>query len=101
MLQLRSRRFWGASEMEVVHVPTRVFRAVLFLFLLMGIGVAAASEPMEAAKRVDATFTRGLDKTAPLPALADDATFLRRVSLDLAGVLPSPEEVRSFTGDAD
>jgi len=35
----------------------------------------------------------------PPSALSDDATFLRRVSLDLTGTLPSPEEVRSFTSD--
>ncbi len=30
----------------------------------------------------------------------DDSTFLRRVSLDLAGLLPPPEQVRSFLEDS-
>lgn len=32
---------------------------------------------------------------------ASDAVYLRRVSLDLTGVLPTPEEVRQFSEDAD
>jgi len=37
----------------------------------------------------------------PPSAVADDATFLRRVRLDVTGQLPTPEEVRDFLADAD
>jgi len=37
----------------------------------------------------------------PHAALSTDAEFLRRVSLDLTGRIPSPQEVREFTADAD
>lgn len=37
-------------------------------------------------------------KIQPSPAV-DDATFLRRVSEDLTGQLPTPEEIRAFAAD--
>ena len=37
----------------------------------------------------------------PPSGLADDATFLRRVRLDVTGQLPTPEEVRDFLANAD
>src|SRR5205809_1102869 len=60
----------------------------------------------EAARRVDAALARSLGKLPKSPktsevssevsGLVDDATFLRRVSLDLAGVLPAAKELREF-----
>lgn len=35
------------------------------------------------------------------PAIVDDATFLRRVSLDLVGLLPTPEQLDEFRADSD
>jgi len=35
----------------------------------------------------------------PRPARVDDATFLRRASLDLVGLLPSPAETQAFLAD--
>jgi hypothetical protein len=62
---------------------------------------APASKPAEkeTARRIDAGLARAVDKSTPLPARADDATFLRRVSFDLTGTLPSPENIRAFTAD--
>lgn len=34
-----------------------------------------------------------------LPARCDDATFLRRIHLDLTGLLPDPEQIRQFLRD--
>lgn len=36
----------------------------------------------------------------PPAELCDDVTFLRRVSLDVTGALPSPEEIRAFLADS-
>jgi hypothetical protein len=37
----------------------------------------------------------------PHPPALDDASFLRRASLDLTGLLPSPSEIESFAADQD
>lgn len=40
------------------------------------------------------------DHGTPLPAPIDDRTFLRRVSLDLVGLLPEPKETEAFLADS-
>ncbi|HVW00239.1 MAG TPA: DUF1549 domain-containing protein, partial [Planctomycetaceae bacterium] len=40
-------------------------------------------------------------KKLPTPQPIDDATFLRRASLDLVGLLPTPDELDTFLADRD
>src|SRR5438067_804010 len=69
-----------------------VFRCLLGLLPLLLIASRLnAAEPTAAA--VDAALGRS---TLPL---ADDATFLRRISLDLTGKLPEPDSVKRFEAD--
>jgi Protein of unknown function (DUF1553)/Protein of unknown function (DUF1549) len=61
---------------------------------------AAPSAPQTAA-RVDDLLIRDLGPSAKVPAIVDDAAFLRRVSLDLAGKLPDRDALHRFVADAD
>ncbi len=50
---------------------------------------------------IDHLVDAKLQRLKILPApLADDATFLRRVYLDLVGSQPTPEEIKAFLADA-
>ncbi len=51
---------------------------------------------------IDTLVFQKLKKLRMTPSgLCDDETFLRRVSLDITGVLPNPAEYRKFMDDAD
>jgi len=48
----------------------------------------------------EAVFAKLKTLGVPPSPVCDDATFIRRVSIDIAGRLPSPEETRLFLTDA-
>ncbi|RMG18228.1 MAG: DUF1549 domain-containing protein [Planctomycetota bacterium] len=57
----------------------------------------AVRDPAEAVRALDAALGRAWAEAGVKPApLASDAAYLRRVSLDLAGVVPAEERVRRF-----
>ncbi|HWB10666.1 MAG TPA: DUF1549 domain-containing protein [Pirellulales bacterium] len=72
-----------------------VFRATLPL------GIAVNDLPP--AKNFIDEFVFKKLKTLGVPpsAVCDDATFIRRTSIDLSGRLPSPEETEAFVADQD
>ena len=62
------------------------------------------SSPQQSAQRVDELLAHELfqSESAGAPNLAtrvNDTTYLRRVTLDLIGELPAPEEITSFALD--
>jgi hypothetical protein len=58
-------------------------------------GPPAPSSEHDTAARVDNAFRRGTS----LPPPVDDETFLRRVSLDLTGRLPTADQMRHWSAD--
>ncbi|MFM7161914.1 MAG: DUF1549 domain-containing protein, partial [Planctomycetaceae bacterium] len=57
-------------------------------------------EHAQGASAIDRLLVRQWRRLNVLPAPpADDATFLRRLFLDLCGTLPTPAEVQAFLGD--
>jgi hypothetical protein len=83
----------------------REMPALLVGILCVGIRAQGADAPRSAAserdtaKQIDAALVKAIVQATPLPSLADDATFLRRISLDLTGKLPTPKEVEEFLAE--
>jgi len=70
--------------------------------LLATVALAASPAAESLRKVIDAQVQAGWKKENLTGApLADDATFLRRVHLDLAGTIPTHDEARQFLEDKD
>jgi hypothetical protein len=67
--------------------------------LLVGPGQAAKPDERDVARRVDEVLARAGGPALSLPPRADDETFLRRASLDLAGKSPAPDDIKTFVAD--
>ncbi|MEZ5305192.1 MAG: DUF1549 domain-containing protein [Verrucomicrobiales bacterium] len=61
----------------------------------------AQAAPADPSAQIDALIEKGYaaQKVTPNP-MADDETFVRRVYLDIAGRIPTPDEARAFLGDS-
>jgi len=82
-----------AYDKAVVAIP--VIRPVS---KLIGNNYPAVDTPT----KIDELVVQKLKKLGIVPSdLASDEQFLRRVSLDIAGTLPSPNEIREFVADKD
>jgi len=82
-----------------IRLKTSVFLGIVVaLFAAMGVCVPSAM-----AGELHETIDQQIAKRAggPVARLADDAEFLRRVSIDLTGKLPTPTEARAFFADND
>ena len=80
-------------------------RSRVFLFLGIVIGCMtnqpnslSAADPLH--RQIDTLVESHPDFQKPAAVIADDATFVRRVHLDLTGSIPSAAQVREFLSDS-
>jgi len=72
-----------------------VFRATIPL----GVPVESTPEPKNFVDEL--VFAKLKTLGVPPSAVCDDATFIRRAAIDIAGRLPTPEETEKFLADTD
>jgi hypothetical protein len=83
-------------------MPSRLIAPFLFAASLCVAGNAAPADAQSLRNVIDAETRAAWQREKIAPAgRCDDATFLRRVYLDLVGTIPSHDEAKAFLADAD
>ncbi len=84
-----------------MYLRTLLLSAICSVTCFVGIGIAAPRTEREMSARVDALLAETWAREQIQPSQpASDAEFLRRVTLDLTGIIPKVLEVREFLGDS-
>jgi hypothetical protein len=103
-LSVRSSRFSVRSHLRAADVSFAAAICALALFSLTQVATAAApaaavpkSVPLPLHERIDRLIEA--ERLAPAGRTADDAEFIRRVTLDLHGIIPTAEETEAFLAD--
>ena len=77
-----------------------MLRYPLALLVLLGCAMVVRADDKPLRERIDADVKAAWQKQKLTPAgRADDATFLRRVYLDLVGTVPTTDEASKFAAD--
>src|SRR5438309_787433 len=75
-------------------------RAVMAVLLLIGTNSARGGDISAVTAKLDGHFAAAWTAAGIEPAPAvDDARYLRRIYLDIAGTLPPPDRIRTFLLD--
>ena len=91
-----------ALTTRLFALPRFCFAAKLAVILSACVATFAGAADVPLREVIDKEVRSACEKKAiPLAPKSDDATFLRRVYLDLVGTIPTYDEAKQFLDDAD